>query len=501
MSNSTARRRFNGSPILEWVQRFGAIITVAAIAVFGFWGGHFLLPGQEHSEPETEVAESSMTEESASITLPAGKLAAANLKSEVVVSVQFQGHKTVPGTIVYDETKKVEIRATVDSVVKETLVKPADRVQQGQPVLLVTDPEIGAARNEISQCESRLGLLEKEHAWTEDTHTNMADLLEYLKQSPSPDQVKTRFENKNLGEHRNDVLSAYSELALARKTYERASRLKSQGAISGKEADERRSGFDVASAKFNSIREEMNFQSTQQLTRSLAGLEAEKKQLEICREKLRSLLGPQDETSTSQPSLTKSAAEFVITAPQSGQVVVLQAVKSSRFEPGEVMVVIADISDVWVEAQISQRDWHSLKLEPGQILTVRVPALPDMKFSAVVKHIGATVSKTTMAIPLVVELDNEASKFRPGMSVWVDVPTSEPRASSVVSVGAVQRIDMQPVVFVQTGDDTFVSKSVTIGEESQEQVEIQSGLSPGDKVVVEGAFFLKSEMLLAEEEE
>lgn len=274
MSNP-AQQRLNWSPLLEWVQRFGAIITVAAIAVFGFWGGHFLLPGQEHTEPEAEPTESLASPDSNSVSLSAEKFAAANLQTMALSISQFQSHKAVPGTIVYDAAKKVELRATVDSVVKETLVSPAQQVQQGQPILVLTGPEIGTARSEISQTESNLALLEKEYAWTLDTHTNIKDLLNLLEQSPSSDQVKDQFENKNLGEHRNEILSALAELSLAKQLMTRSDRLRSSGAISGKEAEERKSALDIAAAKFNAIREEMTFQTSQQLARAKAKLVAE----------------------------------------------------------------------------------------------------------------------------------------------------------------------------------------------------------------------------------
>ncbi|QEG24898.1 efflux RND transporter periplasmic adaptor subunit [Mariniblastus fucicola] len=497
MSNPVRSSRLNWSPFLELLQRFGSIITVAAIAVFGFWGGHFLLPGQEHADSETESAEAFSSVESSSLTLPEAKSTAADLKTMAVKSETFQAHKAVPGTIVYDATKKVELRATVDCVVKETLVCPAQQVEQGQPMLRLTGPAVGAARSEISQCESSVGLLESEYTWTQETHSNIRELLSFLEQSPSSEQARSRFENKNLGEHRNEILSAYAELALAKQLDARTNRLQSQGAISGKEADKRKSGLDVASAKFNSIREEMTFQTSQQLVRGKANLEAEKKQLEMCREKLAALLGPQNRL---DDSAKQGVADFVVTAPRSGQIVSLPAVSSSRFEPGEVMAEIADISDVWVEAQISQRDWHSLRLDKFQTLSVRVPALPNTKFTAVVKHIGTSVSESTMAIPLVAELGNPEGRFRPGMSVWVELPTSNARAAMAVPEGAVQRNESESFVFVQTGERTFEKRDVVVGEQSEDRIEIKSGINSGDKVVVEGAFFLKSELLLAEEE-
>lgn len=498
MSN-TLRRRFNGTLVWDWLQRLGAILTVAAIAAFGFWGGHFLLPGQEHAEFETGELEAQSSSESNQITLPPQKLAAANLVSVTIEEAEFQAHKAIPGSVNYDSTKKVEIRATVNSTVKETLVKPNQRIEKGEPMLVLTSPEIGAAKNDISRCEASVNLLTQQYRWIEATHASIDELLTMLQTSPSSQQIKAKFENKKLGEHRDEILTAYAELSLARQLSLRTDSLISQGAISGKEGRQRSSALDVASAKFNAIAEEMTFQTTQQLTQAIANLEAEKKRLAICEAELSAMLGSNSDAAP-ESIQTMSPSEFVFSAPQRGQVVNLQAVQSARFAPGEVMAEIADTSDVWIEAQVSQRDWHSVSLQSKQELTVRIPGLPAEKFTATVKHIDAAVSKETMAIPLVAELNNPDGKFRPGMAVWVEVPVSKNRRALVVPEGAVQRNEQNAFVFVQTNVDSFEKRDVVIGEEADGVIEITSGIESGDQVVVEGAFFLKSEMLLAEEE-
>ncbi len=458
-----------------------------------------MLPGQEHSQSEPEVNDTQNSGESGRVTLPAEKLAAAKLKIEAIRPQEFQSHKAVPGSIVYDATRKVEVRATVECIVKQTLVQSAENVVKGQPLLILTGPEIGSAHSEISQVEGSLALLEKELAWTMDTHTNMNELLAFLAQSPTSEQVKAEFENKKIGEHRNEILSAYAELALAKNVIQRTNKLESEGVIAGKDVDERKRALDVASAKYNSIREEMTFQSSQQLAAIQTRVEAEQKRLAIAWEKLRALLGPNANFDDIE-SNDQGVSDFVVNAPRGGQIVALPAVVSARFAQGEVMAEIADSSNVWVEAQISQRDWHSLNLEPEQQLAVRVPALPDQNFVAVVKYIGTSVSKSTMAIPLIADLDNTENRFRPGMSIWVDIPTSKRRTAIVVPEGAVQRNELQTFVFVQTGAATFEAREVLVGQQSGEQLQIESGLSEGERVVVDGAFFLKSELLLAEEE-
>jgi len=86
------------------------------------------------------------------------------------------------------------------------------------------------------------------------------------------------------------------------------------------------------------------------------------------------------------------------------------------------------------------------------------------------------------------------------MFVWVEVPLAEGKKALVVPAGAIMRHDDQPFVFVAEGNNTFRRVDVQIGLETGEAVEILSGLKAGDKVIDQGAFVLKSEMLLEREE-
>jgi cobalt-zinc-cadmium efflux system membrane fusion protein len=385
-------RQSNGSKLLAWLQKFGALLTVAAIALFGFWGGHFLLPGESSHEHESESVEVQTSAESNQVSLSSEKLNAAKLKTEIVKPGEFQSHKSIPGTVTHDSTRKIKLRATITSVVKQTLVAPNQFVVKGQPLFVLTAPDVGSARSDISMCEASIGLLEREYNWTSETHSNIKELLDFLDNSPSFDEIKARFENRLLGEHRNEILTAYSELTLAKKLASRAVELQSQGAISGKESQQRKSAVDIAAAKFNSIREETNFQISQQSNEIEAKLAAENKRLAIYQAQLDALLGPNAEPAqnltgrndlvtdpeTLNPTLTAdlSVSDFVYNAPRSGRLVEMAAVESARFEAGEVMAEIADTSVVWIEAQVSQRDWHVVKLEPNQPIPVRLPGLP-----------------------------------------------------------------------------------------------------------------------------
>lgn len=493
--SGTLRGRVSWEKIWNWTQKFSSILTVAAIAIFGFWGGHFFLPGEEGGEDVEQVVEETDTGP-ALVEVSSEKLAAADLRSERIEPTAFQSTRAVPGVLGFDPTNTVAIRAASDCRVVRLLVQPNESVQAGQPLLVMSGTEVGVARNEIARAEHRIELLEKEYQWTLDTHRNIQELLALLNQSPTPEEIEEKFHDRNLGDHRNELLTAYSAYLLAEQKKERLETLLQKGAISGKEADSREAEFEMARARLQSIREEMQFQIAQGLRQAEIELTNEKMNLEVSRKSLAMLIGE-----NGKPATDLKTAEFEVLAPRQGQVVDLQAVESARFEAGEKIATIADLSTLWVEAQISQDTLMSVNATAGETIGVHVPSLPDEELRATVRYLGTSVSPDTLSIPLVATLDNSNLRLRAGMAVRVEVPCSTAREALAVPVGAIQRIEMQPHVFIRLSPTTFELRRVVLGAESGEQVEVISGLEPGEDVVTHAAFFLKSEMLLSAEEE
>ena len=334
-----------------------------------------------------------------------------------------------------------------------------------------------------------------QHEWTTRTHENLIALLSYLKENPTIADLEARFDGKLLGEHRDELISTYSQFVLARSVADRTRTLGEQGVVSGRTLEERASQREIAAAAFNAACEQSEFESHHQWEVSVARVDVAKRLLDVSRERLAVLLGPHG-----QDRPHSEGSEFVLTAPFAGRVEGLSLVEAARFAEGDSMAVLADTRRLWVAAQIHQRDWSSLKIATGETLTVTVPASPDQQFTAEVRFVGSSVSPTTLALPLVAELDNAELVFHPGMFVWVAVPVTESRTAVSVPVSAVQYEDGNPFVFVADGPRTFRRVEISPGITTPSWVEVKAGLEEGSRVVAQGAFHLKSELLLEQEE-
>jgi len=473
----------------------GAAIFVVALLIFGFWGGHFLTSGDAVEEPsDQEPADTS--ELPSLVTLPPQKLASADIHVSPVGYRDVSAVKTVAAVIDYDTSRYVEMRAPVGAVIIERLVKTGQHVKPGDRLATLSSAEIELAKTEIRKAEADVRLAQLQYDWTKKTHDNLAALLSALKQQPSVSEIEAQFDQASLGDYRDQLLTAYSQFQLASSVARRIKPLDEKGLVPGRMAEQRTSQRDIAATVFKSACEKSRFESQRELARTEAEVDVAQRQLAVRRQHLELLLGP-----FSQDSGEPAGSTFDVRAPFAGRIEKLAVAPSARVVQGDPLLVLADTSRLWVSAQVHQHDWKALRLDSNQTVLVRVPALPGEQFQARVSFVGAEVSADTRAIPLVAEFDNPDGRFRPGMFAWVSLPMEAPRENLAVSPSSIQRHESQAFVFVQEADDRFRRVDVTTGIETADYVEIKAGLSEGQQVVDRGAFYLKSELLLEQEEE
>lgn len=477
------------------LKKVGSGIVVLALLVAGFLGSHYLAPGHADSEVDNEAAESE-SEVPTKITLPTEKAASANIRIAKVKSIELQDVKTVAATIDYDSTRHLSVRAPVACIVERWLVKPGQVVMKGDPIAVLSGGELALARTEIKKYQADAQIAQMNFDWNKETQDNLTQLLATLEKQPSVESVEAQFDRKRLGDHRDHLLSAYTKYVLASRVAIRSKPLGARGIIPESTAEARSSQRDVAGTMFKSACEQSEFEGRHELAKSQATLELSKQNLAVAQERLRLLLGP----FAKQPD-AGAPGDFEVRAPFSGRIEAIHASLAARLAQGEPVVTLADTSKLWVSALVHQHDWNALLVSSTETLKVTLPALPDEAFEAKVSFLGPRVSATTRAISLVAELDNSDGRFRPGMFAWVALPVGSPRKGLVVPASAIQRHESSPFVFVMETENRFRRIDVAVGLETPALVEVTRGLSPGQCVVDQGAFYLKSELLLEQEDE
>ena len=193
-------------------------------------------------------------------------------------------------------------------------------------------------------------------------------------------------------------------------------------------------------------------------------------------------------------ALSKSgAAKRTLTfrSPVSGIVTEKKAVQGMRFMPGEALYQVADLSSVWVLADVFEQDIGQVK--NGTAVTVRINAYPDKHFEGRVSYVYPTLNAETRTVPVRVELANPGQLLKPGMFAQVDVPLGARAAVLAVPVSAVIDSGTRQIVLVARGEGRFEPREVKLGARSDSHVEITAGVKAGEDVVVAANFLIDAE--------
>lgn len=190
----------------------------------------------------------------------------------------------------------------------------------------------------------------------------------------------------------------------------------------------------------------------------------------------------------------QTSARQTFHSPTNGIVLEKVALQGARFAAGETLFRIADLSRVWIIADVYERDLA--RVRTGQPARVTLDAFPGQHFEAKVAYRYPTLNAATRSTPVRLELDNRAGQLRPGMfaQVELDIGGSAPRTT--VPASAVIDDGQRQVVLLALGEGRFQPRPVQLGERGNDAIEVIEGVKPGDRVVVSANFLIDSESQL-----
>ncbi len=177
-------------------------------------------------------------------------------------------------------------------------------------------------------------------------------------------------------------------------------------------------------------------------------------------------------------------------APFAGVITKTEAASGAVVDSDDELFTIADLSHVWVQAEVYEKDLGRVQL--GQPAFIRVDTYPDVRFSGKVTYISDILDPQTRTARVRCEVANPGTRLKLDMFATVELPTNFRRTATSVPVSAVQQLDNRNVVFVRESQTKFRIRPVDLGKQVKEQVEVLSGIKEGELVVTQGAFHLKS---------
>lgn len=193
-------------------------------------------------------------------------------------------------------------------------------------------------------------------------------------------------------------------------------------------------------------------------------------------------------------ALAKSGASkrtLTFRSPVSGVITEKKALQGMRFMPGDTLYQVADLSSVWVVADVFEQDIAQVRT--GAVAKVRINAYPDKVFEGRVSYVYPTLNPETRTVPVRIELANPGQLLKPAMFAQVEVPVGGKGQVVTVPTSAVIDSGTRQIVLIARGEGRFEPREVKLGARSDTHLEVLSGVKAGEEVVVAANFLIDAE--------
>lgn len=183
---------------------------------------------------------------------------------------------------------------------------------------------------------------------------------------------------------------------------------------------------------------------------------------------------------------------LTLTSPMEGVVLEKNAVQGMRFAPGDTLYRLADLSSIWLLAEVFEQDLSLVS--PGQDATISLTAYPDRRFTGKVTFIYPTVNATTRTARVRIEIPNADQLLKPDMYATVEIAAPVGTASMVVVPdSSVLDSGTRQTVLVEHSPGRYEPRAVSVGRRASGYAEIRNGVAAGEKVVVGANFLIDAE--------
>jgi len=270
-------------------------------------------------------------------------------------------------------------------------------------------------------------------------------------------QPLVELQSVELGKARADALAARARVELARTTLERKRMLAEERVVPQREAQEAAAAATSAAAEMRAAN---------------AALDA---------------LGV-----SAEPGSSEDTSRFALRSPIAGVVIERNVVLGQHTDSEHALVRVAELGRLWLTVHAFERD--AVRIREGTPAEVAFAAVPGRRFPGTVTLVGRRVEPASRTVSIRIDVANTDGALRPGMSATAWLALGED-TTTVVAVPAtsLQRLRNGWCVFLPRDEGIFEPRPVGRGRDLGGEVEVVSGLQPGETVVVEGAFFLKAE--------
>ena len=219
--------------------------------------------------------------------------------------------------------------------------------------------------------------------------------------------------------------------------------------------------------------------------RQLEAAEADRKAAEAI------LVGIQEQIKALQTS--QVLANYQVTAPISGTVVALKKSPGEEARPGEPILEIVALDQVWVEAPVFEKDLGRVRKDVTAVFTTA--AFPDKDFHGRLVNIGSVVDQQSRTATAIFEVNNASGDLKLGMQANLRLGVGDKKRVLLIPKESILDNEGKKIVYILRTGEEFERRDVVAGDEYGDKVAIVTGVNPGERVVTQGAYQLKLQEL------
>ncbi len=384
-------------------------------------------------------------------------------RQQLAVGIKTTGQiETLP-------SQKAEVTTPISGAkVVELLVEPAANVTKGQPVAVVTSPDLVTLRVESQE--------------------KLAQAQADLQQA----QADLRLAQQNYQRYQqiaaSEIVQAQSQVDFAQEKYDKDKQLADAGALPRRNALESQTQLAQAKSELTKAKSRRDvIEAENQLKRAQASVQLAKSNINRSNTSYQTRLQQLGNSGNAKGLVT-------VTAPITGKVADREVTIGQTFEDagGKLMTIVND-SRVFATANIYEKDLG--KVRTGQRVRVKVAAVPNRTFTGKIAVIGSVVEGETRVVPVKAEINNPGGVLKPGMFAELEVLTDQTSAPSLaIPTSAIVDMNGKKQVYVQNGN-AYQSVEVTLGQTAGDMVAVKTGLFTGDLIVTQRATQLYAQSL------
>ena len=354
------------------------------------------------------------------------------------------------GEVQAAETQSFDVNPPVSGVVQSVYAKQGDAVKKGQVLALVHSIEVATTLTQLLNDRTRI-------------------------------QGEITRSKTEIG---SDITLQTNEVQLAKTSYDRESELFKEGISARKSLQEAKNAYESAQVKLATLQQRLKQEVALLQSQLKMTIESAEDQLEIM-----GIGKPEIEKSLQTNHVT---ADLPIVAPVSGAITQRDITLGERVDPAKNVFSIVNLNPIWVMVDIFQEQIPNVK--QGQEVVITTPSQQTLRGK--ISSVGTVVDDATKTLHVRIVTENPEGILRPGMFVQAQIVVgSKDKQTLILPASAVVKDDGKRFVYTKS-DNSFKPVEVKTGLEVAGEIEVLSGITLSDQVVLRGAQQLKAESAL-----